>query len=208
MIVRFVIPVMDTEKGNYDFDGNISTDQYLQLLNNKVQSNERVMKEFEYNYTHGGSLNLGYSNIYDAQNVNTKKEIDFNFSTSQALIKDGNGNEVNVEYLQGYVESGKKFLLKVNINPNSLEEDAESELRTWLDDSKRVLSDTSLDNKTMLLSLPLRDFIIDTETGDTNGSNKPIYQILGCKVLQIYPKEKSGYDYYFAIMVEKIQIQK
>jgi hypothetical protein len=208
MIVKFVIPVMDTEKGNYDFDGNISTDQYLQLLNNKVQSNERVMKEFEYNYTHGGSLNLGYSNIYDAQNVNTKKEIDFNFSPSQALIKDGNGNEVNIEFLQGYVESGKKFLLKVNINPNSLEEDAESELRTWLDDSKRVLSDSSLDNKTMLVSLPLRDFIVDTETEDVNGSNKPIYQLLGCKVLQIYPKETSGYDYYFAIMVEKIQIQK
>jgi hypothetical protein len=56
----------------------------------------------------------------------------------------------------------------------------------------------------MLLSLPLRDFIIDTATDDDE--SKPVFHIINCRVIQIYPK-KTGCSYYFAIMCGEIKKQ-
>jgi hypothetical protein len=128
--------------------------------------------------------------IYDIENVDKNKEIDYTFSESEALLLDGDDNDIQTQDLYDLVAEGKKCLLKININPNSLDEDAESEIRKWLDESDKVLNDNKLDNKTMLLSLPLRDFIIDTATdGD---ESKPIFHIINCRVIQIYPKKNGG----------------
>ena len=122
------------------------------------------------------------------------------------MILGGDDEDVTVDTLYEYLNKGKKFILKVNINPNSLDEDAESEIRNWMDDSRKVLNDKLLDERTMLLSLPLRDFIIDTDL-DKNNDKLPIFHILGCKIIQIYSKQQSGFDFYFAMMCEKIKKQ-
>lgn len=210
MKVKFVIPVMDTEAGNYDYNGkNISMEDYFAILRNRVSSTNDIMENSLYGYDgqvvleRGG---FGKRNLYDIQNVNVNKEIEYVFSESEAWVVDGNDDDLSVEDFNAFISNGKKFILKININPNSLENDAESEIRNWMDDSDRVLEDHSLDNRTMLLTLPLRDFIIDTAVdGD---DSKPIFQLLGCKIIQIYNQRKSGYPYYFAIMVEKIMKQK
>lgn len=210
MKVKFVIPVMDTEAGNYDYNGkNISMEDYFAILRNRVSSTNDIMENSLYGYDgqvvleRGG---FGKRNLYDIQNVNVNKEIEYVFSESEAWVVDGNDDDLSVDDFNEFISNGKKFILKININPNSLENDAESEIRNWMDDSDRVLEDHSLDNRTMLLTLPLRDFIIDTAVdGD---DSKPIFQLLGCKIIQIYKQKKSGYPYYFAIMVEKIMKQK
>lgn len=206
MKVKFVIPVMDTESGNYEYTGrNMTMDDYFNMLRNRVSSTNDIMDNSLYGYDghvvleRGG---FGQRNLYDSQNVNLNKEIKYDFSESEAWVTDADGDDIEINDLENYIRTGKKFLLKVNVNPNSLENDAESELRSWMDDSNRVLEDHTLDNRTMLLTLPLHDFILDTAVdGD---ESKPIFQILGCKIIQIYNPKKTTYPYYFAIMIEKI----
>ena len=210
MKAKFVIPVINTEAGNYEYNGrDFTADEYFGMIRAKANQTRRVMDEFAFNYKSGFGFNVqgNTRGLYDSENVNKNKEIDYTFSESEALILDGDDNDIEISDLYDYVKAGKKFLLKININPNSLDGDAESELRNWLDDSNKVLNDTLLDNKTMLLSLPLRDYIIDTATGDNDSSN-PIFHITNCRVIQIYPKKESGYDYYFAIMCGEIREQK
>jgi hypothetical protein len=179
------------------------------MIRARANQTRRVMDEFAFNYKSGFGFNVqgNTMNLYDSENVNKNKEIDYTFSESEALILDGDDYDIEISDLYDYLKAGKKFLLKININPNSLDGDAESEIRNWLDESNKVLNDTLLDNKTMLLSLPLRDFIIDTALGDDDSSN-PIFHIRNCRVIQIYPKKESGYDYYFAIMCGEIKEQK
>jgi len=211
MKVKFVIPVMDTEAGNYDYNGrDFSADDYFTMLRSRVQSTNKAMNEFAFNYANGFGVNRSNNvnrGLYDIENVNKNKEIDYTFSESEALILDGDDNDIEIQDLYDLVQRGKKFLLKVTINPNSLDGDAESEIRNWMDDSSRVLNDKLLDERTMLLSLPLRDFIIDTAL-DGDDKSKPIFHIMGCKIIQIYPKKESHFDYFFAIMCEQIKEQK
>ena len=209
MKVKFVIPVINTEIGNYEYKGrDFTANEYFNMIQNRSIQTQKIMDDFVSNYRNGFSINSNYlaNDLYDSKNVNKNKEIDYTFSESEALIFDGYDNDININDLYNYLTSGKKFLLKININPNSLDGNAESELRYWLKESKNILKDTTLDNKTMLLSLPLRDFIIDTAIGNDDDDN-PIFQILNCRVIQIYPKVESGYDYYFAIMCGEIKKQ-
>ena len=208
MKVKFVIPVVDTEAGNYEYHGrNFDMDEYFDMIRSRVDRTNRAMDAFAYNYSNGfGVQRGGYLNrgLYDIENVDRNKEIDYTLSESEALILDGDDNDVQIQDFYDLVAAGKKCLLKININPNSLDGDAESEIRKWLDESNKVLNDKMLDNKTMLLSLPLRDFIIDTATDDDE--SKPVFHIINCRVIQIYPKE-NGYSYYFAVMCGEIKKQ-
>ena len=211
MKVKFVIPVIDTESGTYEYHGrDFTADEYFNMIQSRANQTRQVMDEFAFNYKNGFNMprkpRTMVDNLYDSENVDMNKEIDYTFSTSEALILDGDDNDIEIGDLYDFVRNGKKFLLKVNINPNSLDGDAESELRNWLDDSSKVLNDKLLDNRTMLLSLPLRDFIIDTAENEDDDT-KPIFQITNCRVIQIYPKKTSGYDYYFAIMCGEIKQQ-
>lgn len=208
MKVKFVIPVVDTEAGTYEYHGReFDMDEYFDMIRNRVDRTNRAMDAFAYGYSHGFGIQRGNAmnrGLYDIENVDRDKEIDYNFSESEALVLDGDDNDVQIQDFYDLVAAGKKCLLKININPNSLDGDAESEIRKWLDESNKVLNDKMLDNKTMLLSLPLRDFIIDTATDDDE--SKPVFHIINCRVIQIYPKE-NGYSYYFAVMCGEIKKQ-
>lgn len=208
MKVKFVIPVVDTEAGTYEYHGReFDMDEYFDMIRNRVDRTNRAMDAFAYGYSHGFGIQRGNAmnrGLYDIENVDKDKEIDYNFSESEALVLDGDDNDVQIQDFYDLVAAGKKCLLKININPNSLDGDAESEIRKWLDESNKVLNDKMLDNKTMLLSLPLRDFIIDTATDDDE--SKPVFHIINCRVIQIYPKE-NGYSYYFAVMCGEIKKQ-
>lgn len=212
MRVKFVIPLMDTESGNYEYNGReFSTDDYFSMIENGAIQTNSIMNEFARNHADNRMISDwgggGRKGLYDTQNVNLNKEIDYEFSESEAVISGCSGEDVSETYLSEMCTSNKKFLLKININPNSMEYDAESDMREWMDDSRMVLSDTSLDKRAMLMSLPLRDFIVDTDL-DGKDSSKSIFRLLGCKIIQIYPKEKSGFDFCFAVMVSKIEEQK
>ena len=212
MKVKFVIPVINTEEGKYDYNGrDFTANDYFGMIQARANQTRCIMDKFAYNYSNGYGIQslMGSSsvrNLYDGNNVNLNKETVFDYSESEALIFDGDGNEMIIDDFYDLLKQGKKFLLKVNINPNSLENDAESELRTWIDDSDKVLKDRTLDERTMLLSLPLRNFIIDTAF-DSDDDSLPIFHILGCKIIQIYPKKESNFDFYFAIMCEQIKKQ-
>ena len=78
-----------------------------------------------------------------------------------------------------------------------MEGDAESEIRFWVDDSKKVHSDNALDDKMKLKILPRRSLIIELP------SNKEAL-LSGCKVIQDFSDKK--FPFNFAIIVEKIDI--
>ena len=214
MIVKFIIPVIDTESGDYSFNGrDFSMDEYFDMLNDHVDRTNSMMNKFARNYARKYDKESGIRHDeYDIKegvvisrgailpSMDINAEDNFDFSESQAFIQDIDSNDLQIDGLDGFVKSGKKFLMKININPTSMDGDAESEMRNWIDESNSILLDEDLDNKTMLMALPLRDFIIDTNGDDDKKGDKPIYQLLGCKILKILDK----YPYYFTLMVEKI----
>lgn len=199
MTVKFIIPLLDTERGKFEYDGELSDAAYFGMVQNRVMQTQRIMNEFAYAYKNGMAIGHDVRGIYDRQ-PNQDVEAKFIFSESEAVLFDANNNEIEIPDLYNYLRSGKKFILKVSINPLSMENDAESDIRAWMDESDKVLHDTALDQRTMLLSLPTRNFVIDTAVdGD---DSKPIFQVFDCKILQVYKKQTNRY--YFGMMVNEI----
>ena len=71
----------------------------------------------------------------------------------------------------------------VNLNPTTIDPDAESEIRYWLEDSLRVWRDEALDQRTKILSSPERDLKIVLSDGVKHTLSK-------CKIFEEYSDEK------------------
>ena len=85
-------------------------------------------------------------------------------------------------------------LLLININPNGLENNAEEELRFWVDDSMRIINDNFLDDRTRIKVLPTKTFGVEI--------NNETYTLKNCKLIE--NRSDKSFPFYFIIMIEKI----
>ena len=192
MLTTIVIPVLDTEKGKYEFNGKLTREDYGNMVMDKFLSTNNQMNRFTYNLAHGIS-NVSQNGIYNVDRTDYPEDL-YAFYETEALVLDSKKADIDGSVLEEYKNNGKMFILLLNINPNTLEGDAESEIRFWADESLRVQNDTTLDDKTKLLALPKRWLKI--KNGDKT------YILEGCKILQVYSNKK--WPFYFGIIVEKI----
>lgn len=115
----------------------------------------------------------------------------------ECFVTDSEDNDVSYDFIGSVIESGRMSILKININPDTIEPDCESELKFWLDDSNKLLKDMSLDKTTKIKYLPVRTFKLEL-----GGNNCMLHN---CKMFRYYDNVKNA-PFYFAILVEKITV--
>ena len=189
MIGKLIIEVIDTEKGDYTCDREFTEEEYGdRLLNHVRHTNDDIN-----NMLYGG--NVGYNKY--ASDVAAYKDVDFltNDSECEALFLDQNRNDVESEYFLNHVDDGKMFITLINVNPNSLENDAESELKFWIDDSKKILDDKQLTDEAKLRVLPTRNLKIKIDN--------QIFILKNNKIIQDFSNEK--YKFFIGVIVMKIE---
>lgn len=190
-----IIPVIDTERGSFSYNGNISREEYDDMVMDNFRRTNGRVNQFVNNMRNNVSNVQSRWGVRDVVNDKDIPETYYNYCEAQAFIQDAKKNDISEDVVLGHVTDGKMFILIVNINPNTVNEEAESELRFWMDDSRRVHEDISLtDNKVKLMRLPTRDLGIKL-----GGKN---YIMTGCKILENYSDRK--YPYHFAFIVTKI----
>lgn len=189
MITTLYIPVIDTEQGNYDYGRNISNEEY----------ENSVMKHFLETTNDVNDLMYKGRKVYnpyvrEIENEYIDKPILENYSECEVLILNAKKKEIDENYLFNYIENGKMFVIILNINPNSLDNNAESELRFWIDDSKRVHNDMTLPDEVKLKRLPTHTFEVKL-----NGQR---YTLKNCKLVEDFSNNK--FPFYFGIIVTNI----
>lgn len=190
MITKLLIPVNNTDDGKFEYDGNLSRSDYENMVMDNFRRTDRQVDAF----MHGRG---GYHNPYVSEIDNRDySELDNDVDVEvEAFLQDSNKNEFNEQTFFDRFDDGRMFVLIVNINPMDIDGNVESEIKYWLDDSYRVWSDDSLDQRTKLLTSPYRDLKIVLSDG-----NK--YRLSNCKVFEDYSDDK--FPFYFAMIVEKI----
>ena len=194
MLTNLIIPVQDTESAQFKYDGTLTRDAYEDMVMDKFRRTDKQIDAFLHRdrsreFYHDISNDVGSGGYYE---FNDDNEVEV-----QALLLDSNRNNFDEDFLFDKVDEEDMFVLIVNINPEGLDEDAESEIKYWIDDSFRVLDDDELDSETKLKALPPRYLKIELSDG-----NK--YTLKNCKIFEDYSDEK--YPLYFAIIVEKITL--
>ena len=193
MLTNLIIPVQDTESAKFNYEGTLTREAYEDMVLDKFHRTDKQIDAFlhrdrsrDFSYDLPGQD--GYGEYYGD---------DDNEVEVQALLLDSSRNDFDEDFLFDKADDEEMFVLIVNINPEGLDEDAESELKYWLDDSYRVLSDEDLDSETKLKALPPRDLKIVLSDG-----NK--YTLKNSKIFEDYSDDK--FPLYFAIIVEKITL--
>ena len=194
MLTNLIIPVQDTESAKFEYEGTLSREAYESMVLDRFHRTDRQIDEFMHR---DRSNKFAYDlpdetdeQYYDADDSDNEVEV-------QALLLDSNKNNFDEDYLYDMADSENMFVLIVNVNPEELDDGAESELKYWLDDSMRVWEDDELDKKTKLKVSPPRDLKIELSDG-----NK--YTLENCKIFEDYSDDR--YPLYFAMVVEKITL--
>lgn len=189
MIGKLIIEVIDTENGVYDYGKEINDEEYGNRLLKHVNATGRDINNMMYN----GRVNY---NPY-AREVADYKDVDFlaNDSECEALFLDQNRKDVESEYFLKHVDDGKMFITLINVNPNSLENDAESELKFWIDDSKKILDDEDLTDEIKLKHLPTRNLKMKI--------NDEVFILKNNKIIQDFSNDK--YKFFIGVIVMKIE---
>lgn len=194
MLTNLIIPVQDTESAKFEYEGTLSREAYESMVLDRFHRTDRQINEFmhrdrsnKFAYDLPDDIDEQYYDVDDSD-----KEVKV-----QALLLDSNKNNFDEDYLYDMADSESMFVLIVNVNPEELDDGAESELKYWLDDSMRVWDDDELDKKTKLKVSPPRDLKIELSDG-----NK--YTLENCKIFEDYSDDR--YPLYFAMVVEKITL--
>lgn len=190
MVTNLIIPVQNMD-ADFHYEGNLSNDEYnrmqLEHFNNTYGRVGDFLEGKELTYGQYG-YEIRDKNPYNVVNEDSDVEV-------ETLILNSNKGEFTEEDFYNYLKNGSKFLMIVNMNPTTIDPDAESEIRYWVEDSMRVWNDDELDKKTKIMTTPPRDLKIILSDGVK-------HVLKNCKIFENYSDEK--YPLYFAVFVEQI----
>ena len=193
MITNLIIPVQDTESAKFEYEGNLTREAYESMVLDRFHRTDRQIDEFMHrdrSNKFAYDLRDNNSEYYDGEDTDSEVEV-------QALLLDSSKKNFDEDFLFDMADRENMFVLIVNVNPEELDDGAESELKYWLDDSMRVWGDDDLDKKTKLEVSPPRNLKIVLSDG-----NK--YTLQNCKIFEDYSDDR--YPIYFAMIVEKITL--
>ena len=173
MITKIYFPVADTASLTSNADVNMTTDEYERAFVDNVNRNRDMMDDFT---AHGFKVrnNKYYGVEYnnDVRDANDYIE----YYEAEALVKRHTGNDVDVYFFEDLNESERMSILSINVNPNSLDYDVESEINMWIGESDRINNDTNLTNQAKISALEGKNIKILI--------GKEFFMLSNCKILQ------------------------
>lgn len=196
MLAKLIVPVIDTERGVFRYDGELSNEEYGNMEYEHFRRTDRQVGRFVDNMRRGISNVNQYQRFREVDNEE-HPDFFFNNEENEVYVANVKRQSITKEELFDYAGKGKMFILILNINPLTMSGDAESEVRYWMRDSVNVINDPDLPDDVKLKSLQGRDYEIVVE-------DKTV-QIRNCKLVQNFSNQK--YPFHFAIIVEKAFIK-
>ena len=193
MITKLYVPIIDLSRANFDYGRNLTNEEMANMEYEKFRRTDRQVDNYvtqmQYGRDNRWDVREARNNRKDFSNVIDEDE----YIQCEAFFADSKKKEISEEFFSEH-DNGKKFIITININPNSLEQEAESELRYWRDDSNGVLNDRTMDNQTKIECLMRRDLGIEL-----GGVRK---KLKACRIIADFSSKE--FPYYYGILVSKI----
>lgn len=198
MLAKIIIPVVDTERGKFEYNGReLTRDEYGNMEYEHFRRTDRQVGRFVDNMARGVSNFDPYSNRFKNVSNSSHPDIIFQDEESEVVVKGANRADMEEETLLSMVNSGKMFILILDINPDTVSLNAKSELRFWMSDSNKVVNDRTLPDDVKIKSLIGRDY------GIKFGEHS--VKLCNCKMVQDF--SAGNHPFNFAIIIEKAFLQ-
>ena len=188
MIVKLFFPVLNTDDINSNSDINLDVDDYSNMLDEQLKINNFLLNDF---HEKGFNSKQYY---YVSQDIIREKELNLEYYECEAFVKAHNGSDLTEDELCLLSEHEKMGVILLNINPNSLEYEVYSDLKTWLNESVNIINENAIDNRNKITLLPYRDLKLEI--------NNKNYFLSNCKIIENKSSEK--FPFNFVLLIEKI----
>jgi len=191
------MPVIDTESGKFEYKGRkLSREDISDMEYDKFLKTNRQVGQFTDNIRRGiSNYEVGYTGRMKDYKESDHPDLLFNDEENQAIIYNSKKIEVEPGFFKKHAEDGKMFIILINFNPDTMTGDDKSEMRFWIEDSRKVLADNTITEDLKLKTLPPRHFWVWDE-------DKCVL-LMGCKIVQIYSNKKN--PFYIGIIVQKAE---
>lgn len=192
MITKLLVPIVDLNRARFDYGRDITDEEAAAMEVDKFRRTNRQIGTYVNNMMYrsrGINVTEERRRRNDFSNVLDENE----YVECEAYFADSKKKEIFEDFFEEH-NNGKKFIMTININPNSLEQEAESEIRYWRDDSNGVLNDKTLDNQTKIDSLMERNLGVEV-----NGKK---YGLSRCKIICDYSTKE--FPFYYGVLVDSI----
>ena len=190
-LTKIYFPVRNLDNGDFDYGKEISTDELIRLQDEQFRRTDASISR----YVHGYGKDVNGGRVFELRQKKAVLDEVNALPMECAILGMNEGDELDNDFFLDKRNSGKMFIIRININPTVLSSDGESELKFWVDDSDKLLKDPVIDKNTKLKHLPTRDLGIDI------GTQRLTLQ--RCKIIE--NKSSKNFPYYFAVIVEKIK---
>ena len=193
MLTKLFIPVVKIIE-----ESSMNSSNFTNKTNFSDDEVQRMIEQEEINRArYDGFASLRQNRPYRNEKIIATSEAflneyDYDYQECEALVLNGEKKDMKEEELVEMTKEPQIAIIILNINPNSLTQESESELRYWIEESKRVLYDTEMPDDIKIKSLPFIDFNMETEGGTKVKLNE-------CKFVKDYTTKE--YKYYFAVLV-------
>ena len=193
MLTKLFIPVVKIIE-----ESSMNSSNFTNKTNFSDDEVQRMIEQEEINRArYDGFASLRQNRPYRNEKIIATSEAflneyDYDYQECEALVLNGEKKNMKEEELVEMTKEPRIAIIILNINPNSLTQESESELRYWIEESKRVLYDTEMPDDIKIKSLPFIDFNMETEGGTKVKLNE-------CKFVKDYTTKE--YKYYFAVLV-------
>ena len=197
MLAKLFIPVAKTIE-----ESSMNSSNFLNKTNLSDEEVQTLAQQEDIRRAMYGGLNsLNNRRPYEySKEIITSEaflnEFDYDYQECEALILNKNKEDMKEDEFTSLYNTDGLSIIMVNINPNSLTQESESELRYWIEESKRILRDNEIPNDVKIKSLPFCDFKIETEGGAKA-------KLDGCKFVKNYASP--NFKYFFANSVYGIK---
>lgn len=190
MITSIFIPTTKF-KNDFEVKKDIDQETYIKMLNDNYDESSFDIVNFIENGVKSNKKYTFYQKLDDTYDDNDYYE----YNEVKALITDINDNDLKASNILSYYESDEILVLILSINVETLNEDTESEIRSWIKDSMNINNNTNINDDLKILNLPKKNIKIDI--------NNNILYMVNCKILDNYSDISHG-KIKFAILIEKI----
>ena len=190
--VKIKFPIADTESGYYDYGRNLSDEEYSDMFIADFRKNESDMRQVENIIRENGrSLEKKY-NISDIRRHNGNSKYSnvqekVTWIENDASVSTMEHQNVSAEYLMEKAESKDMDILEVNfLYDGYMDNDLESELRYWTEDSCLV-------RKKPIFKLKKKKIVIDDD----------VFNLFDCKIVKDNSDRRNPFN--LTLLINKIE---
>lgn len=188
MTTKLYIPV-EKLKNDFEITQELSEYDYDRMID--YRTNDEFNRISSYLSGNEYIPNDGLRYNMPNQSMMTYNDLNDEFEECEAHVLNIENQELLDEELESVITNEDMLILILKINPNSLLEDSETELRLWLNQTSIINKNSTLSNDDKLLKLPMRTLKLQRDN--------TLLTLHDCRIIETYSKK-----FDFAILIKKI----